>query len=189
MSLAQEILRKHIADRGEVINNDEIIKRKELEIQKLRRKLDGYMEMRSEGEISREVFREKNEELSRKFSVLEKDINRLYAEEELNSQETIDCQKKLDLLKDLLYNYVNVCDNSDIPENVVEAFVKEIRVSKNGFEWYLRTDGSLHSFVVKGRKKQTGEIIESASDPPSCNLIDRNTGSYQRNVILHEFVS
>ena len=47
---------------------------------------------------------------------------------------TIDCQKKLDLLKDLLYNYVNVSDDSDIPENVVEAFVKEIRVSKNGFE-------------------------------------------------------
>ncbi len=189
LSLAQEILRKHIADRGVVINNDEIIKRKEIEIQKLRRKLDGYMEMRSEGEISRDVFREKNEELSRKISVLEKDINRLYAEEELNSQETIDCHKKLDLLKNLLYNYVNVSDDSDIPGNVVEAFIKEIRVSKNGFEWYLRTGGSLHSFVVKGRKRQTGEIIESAVDPPPCNLTDRNTGSYQRNVIPCELVS
>ena len=189
LSLAQTLLEKHIADKGSVIDNSSVILHKENEVDKLKRKLNGYMEMRSEGEISKEIFLAKRDELNKKISLLETEINELYAEEDMSCQEEEHYKEKLDSLKKLLNSYVDFENLTDIPEKVIEAFVKEIRVSKDGLEWHLRTDGSVHNCSVKGRKRKTGEVVESEPDPPLCHLIERNTGSYCRwqEVIFTQF--
>ena len=173
--IAEGVLKKHISDKKDTIDNSEIIERKEFEVQKIKRKLDGFMEMRAEGEISREVFLEKSEELNKKISLLETEIQKLSVEEDMKSQEKINYQEKLEALNQILKRYVDFKNLIDIPEKIVEAFVEKIKVSKDGFEWYLRTDGSVHNCSVRGRKKDTSKVIEADPDPPLCHLVVRDT--------------
>lgn len=177
LELAQAIVENHITDKyDDVDDNSEIIGRKEAELTKLKRKLDGFMEMRSEREISKEVFLGKSEELNKKIAILETEISKLSIKDEVKSQEVINYNEKLLVLKELLNSYVDFKNLKDIPENVVEAFTKEIRVSKEGIDWYLRTDESVHSCTVTGRKPQTSELVVLNIDD-RCHLDKCFTGS------------
>ena len=92
--------------------------------------------MRVEGDISKEYFREKKDELERKMNLIEKQILNLKPEEK-----QIDSYDYTDILKDLresLKEYVGF-EYSVIPESLVEAFIEKIWVSADEFRWYLRT--------------------------------------------------
>ena len=111
-------------------------------------------------------------ELQNKIAELEAEQNK--------TTPVIDYKEKLEVLRYALEQYTNFDHDGDIPDNVVEAFVEKIVVSKDGFDWYLRFDGDpsgpLH-LKTEGKRKNKTEIIDSKAVAPSGALL--TTGCYQ----------
>lgn len=94
------------------------------------------IEMREDGDIDREYFKERKDELEKRITVLLQEIERLTPK--APEQFTEDFGKTLKKLRKKLEGYVR-CDEAKIPEGVVEAFIEKIWVSKDEFRWYLRS--------------------------------------------------
>lgn len=176
LNLAKSILAKHITDTCDIVDNKDKIKRKRSEVEKLKKKLDNYMEMRSEGEISKEVFKAKNEDLSKRINDLEKEINSLLNEEQEKATNKIQYEGRLEELTKILESKLDFDNLPDIPDKVIEAFIEKIVVSKDGFDWYLRCKPETHKCNIKGRTRQYAHILEP--EPSSeCPFEDSGTGS------------
>ncbi len=88
---------------------------------------------------------------------------------------------RIEIRTELDYSqYTNPNENENIPESIIEAFVKKIVVSKDGFDWYLRFDGDpndpLHC-TTTGKRKTTTQIQVAGLNSPTMNSSD--TGCYQ----------
>lgn len=55
--LANSILEAHIDDTEEDVSREIQLKAKQTELERLNRKMDNYIEMRAEGDLGREMFR------------------------------------------------------------------------------------------------------------------------------------
>ena len=80
LALANSILEAHIGDTEEIQDKEAILKSKQAELARLSKKIDGYIEMRAEGNLSREAFRMKCAELEPRMQQLQKEIEKLAAE-------------------------------------------------------------------------------------------------------------
>lgn len=136
MDLSYAMLEKHIADQEELPDNTDVIQRKQGEIEKLMNKRTNLIEMRAEGDIDKEMFRSKKQEIEDRVAKLTEEIKGLQPEKEQTSNE--DYSVKLLELRERLKEYTGF-DYSVIPESIVEAFIERIWVSKDEFRWYLRT--------------------------------------------------
>lgn len=139
MDLSYAMLEKHIADQEELPDNTDVIRRKQGEIEKLMNKRTNLIEMRAEGNIDKEMFRSKKQEIEDRVAKLTEEIKGLQPEKEQTSNE--DYSVKLLELRERLKEYTGF-DYSVIPESIVEAFIERIWVSKDEFRWYLRTGNS-----------------------------------------------
>lgn len=142
MDLSYSMLEKHIADEEEIPDNSDVIERKEQEYEKLQKKKENLIEMRVEGDIDKDLFREKKKEIELQLSKLENEIALLKPVD--IKQTTEDYTEKLALLRKQLKKYTGF-EYSVIPESVVEAFIEKIWVSKDEFRWYLRTGKEANS--------------------------------------------
>lgn len=142
LQLSYSMLEKHIADEEDIPDNSDTIKRKNEEIEKLSTKRVNLIEMRAEGDIDKDLFREKKHELELKIDKLTEEIKALQPDDRKQTVE--DFTGKLYELKSRLAEYTGF-EYSVIPESVVEAFVECIWVSKDEFRWYLRTSNKTPS--------------------------------------------
>lgn len=142
MDLSYAMLEKHIADQEELPDNTDVIRRKQGEIEKLMNKRTNLIEMRAEGDIDKELFRSKKQEIEDRVAKLTEEIKGLQPEKEQTSNE--DYSVKLLELRERLKEYTGF-DYSVIPESIVEAFIERIWVSKDEFRWYLRTGNNADS--------------------------------------------
>ena len=136
MNLSYSMLEKHIADQEELPDNTEVIQRKQGEIDRLMKKRANWIEMRAEGDIDKDLFHAKKQEIEERVAVLTEEIKDLQPKKEQTSTE--DYTVKLLELRERLKEYTGF-DYSVIPESIVEAFIERIWVSKDEFRWYLRT--------------------------------------------------
>lgn len=136
MHLSYSMLEKHIADQEELPDNTEVIQRKRGEIDRLMKKRANLIEMRAEGDIDKDLFHAKKQEIEERVAVLTEEIKDLQPKKEQTSTE--DYTIKLLELRERLKEYTGF-DYSVIPESIVEAFIERIWVSKDEFRWYLRT--------------------------------------------------
>ena len=147
-----------------------MLEEKTNELSRLNKKLDNFIEMRSEREISKEVFKLKAFELEPKILKLQNEIAELEAKQN-ELPEIVDYQEKLTVLQYALEQYTNA-DENDVPESVIEAFVERIVASKDGFDWYLRFDGDpinpLHC-TTKGKRKSTTSISVAGELSPAIH--------------------
>lgn len=141
LQIAYSLLEQHIADQEETPDNADEISRKEEEIERLNKKLANLIEMREDGDIEKEFFRERKREIEEKITLLSQSIKNLGQSQRQDKAE--DFSERLSALKNKLSEYTEF-DQLVIPDSVVEAFVDKIWVSKDEFRWYLRTnrDGS-----------------------------------------------
>ena len=95
--------------------------------------------MRAEGDIDKELFRERKQEIEERIAKLTEEIKSLKPDDTKTTPQ--DYAKKLQELRERLKEYTGF-DYSVIPESVVEAFIQKIWVSKDEFRWYLRTGNS-----------------------------------------------
>ena len=142
MDLSYAMLEKHIADQEELPDNIDVIRRKQGEIEKLMNKRTNLIEMRAEGDIDKEMFRSKKQEIEDRVAKLTEEIKGLQPEKEQTSNE--DYSVKLLELRERLKEYTGF-DYSVIPESIAEAFIERIWVSKDEFRWYLRTGNNADS--------------------------------------------
>ena len=170
LALANSMLEAHIGDTEEKENTEEILQQKTAEYKKLSKKLDTYVEMRADGEISRELFKQKSEELEPKLNTLKKEIAELSAAQDEPQIE--DYREKITVLEYALEQYTHYDENEDIPDSVIEAFVEKIVASENGFDWYLRFDGDpndpLHC-SVDGKRRKSAAVIDAGEHSPAIH--------------------
>ena len=178
LALANSILEAHLADAEDTQGNEAILNSKQAELARLSKKIDGYIEMRADGDLSREAFRMKCAELEPRIQQLQKEIETLSAKSA--PKEDVNYAEKLTILQYTLEQYTNKDEGQDVPESVIEAFVKKIVVSKDGFDWYLRFDGDpgkpLHC-KLEGKRKSTTKIVVTKDFSPA--LDSSTTGRYQ----------
>ena len=169
LALANSMLEAHINDTEIIEDNTDVIQYKKAELEKANRKLDNYIEMRAEGEISKEIFKQKTAELETTILKLQTEIAEL--EVVKPEIEITDYAEKLTVLQYALEQYTNWDDN-DVPESVIEAFVVKIVASKDGFDWYFRFNGNpddpLHC-TVEGKRKSTTQISVAGGYSPAIH--------------------
>lgn len=146
MDLSYSMLEKHIADQEDTPDYTEEIKHKESEIERLSKKRVNLIEMRAEGDIDKELFRERKQEIENRIAILTEEIKTLQPDETKQSPQ--DYMQKLQELRERLKEYTGF-EYSVIPESIVEAFIEKIWVSKDEFRWYLRSgNGSSDEFDI-----------------------------------------
>jgi hypothetical protein len=151
---------------------------KQAELGRLQKKLDNYIEMRAEGDLSRELFRSECAKVEPRIKQLQEEIEELSAAAE--PREVVDYTEKLTVLQYALEQYTHINEGQNVPESVIEAFVVKIVVSKDGFDWYLRFDGNpdkpLHCHLQGKRKTNTKITVSSGCSPA---MDSSPTGCYQ----------
>lgn len=136
LELAYKMLEEHISDTQEKTDRDELIRRKNAEIEKLSNRRNNLIEMRADGDIDKESFRAKKLEIDQRIATLTSEIEGLSKQEDNKEKE--DCLSKLKNLRKKLEEYTSF-DVDNLPEKVIEAFIEKIWVSKDEFRWYIRT--------------------------------------------------
>lgn len=164
ISVAMDILERHINVQDDTDSNSVLISDKENQINKLNQRLTNLVEMRADGEISREIFAENRQKIENKISVLKNEISGMKAKEEV---EVVDYRHKIDFLKFTLDKVTNVDTTDKIPDQVIEAFVKSITVSKDKFIWTLRFFEEPVELTVNGKRKNNATISKL------CNMQHR----------------
>ena len=178
LALANSILEAHIDDTEETKNNDALIEAKQVELARLSKKLDSYVEMRSEGDISRELFRSKCAELEPKIKNLQEEIDKLTTANK--PKEVVDYREKLTVLQYALEQYTYPDEGHNVPESVIEAFVTKIVVHPDSFDWYFRFDGDPSDPLrckIEGKRRTTTKIVVAGVNSPAIHT--GNTGRYQ----------
>ena len=179
LALANSILDAHINDTKEHESNDRRLQVKCSELARLTKKMDNLIEMRAEGDISRELFRTKCNELEPKIQQLQAEIEKLSAPTEL-AEKVPNYKEKLTFLHYALEKYTNPAEGEDVPPHVVEAFVTKIVAGKDGFDWYLRFNGDPDKPLrgkLEGKRKNTTKITVSEANSPAA--VEGSTGCHQ----------
>ena len=150
---ATEMLEKHIDDE---VNQDftEEIEAINKEIQKQKDRLKNLVEMRMDGEISKEIFSEKKQDIEERITRLEAEL-REYAVDEM--PETEDTQDRLKVLQELMEKNFDF-SGQEVPEEIVDAFVDSIIVHKDYFEWNLKLAEKPVCCNVEGNKRKSKVI-------------------------------
>ena len=158
--LATQMLEKHIADKEISVDNSAMIETKKEDIKKLEMRINNLIEMRADGEIDKETFKNKRNDAEKQILNLKQQIKELSPIDSDEECEEPDYEKKITVLKYALQKYLDFDKNEDIPEKVVEAFVDKIVVHENYLEWYLR--------------------FSDPNDPKRCNVVGkrRNKAEY-----------
>ena len=186
LALALSMLEKHIDDEEQNVDNTEIIQEKETEIEKFTKRLSGLTEMRADGEITREVFKEKQTEIQERISKLQEEILALKPEKNINDEEEATHEEKITILKYYMAKSISPQKDEDIPEDVIRAFVEKIIVHENGFDWYMRfdPDNPPKNLNIEGRNKKTAKVSSLCS--PQHRLLLTKVGQ-SKFVKIREF--
>ena len=135
---------------------------------KLQNRLDNLIEMRADCEISKEQFKNKSSEIKKRIQTIENELSQIEPEE-TETAVLYERDERLALFKSFLWQTIYVSKDSDIPDDIIRAFVSRIIVHEDTFDWYLRfmPENSFETLKPIG-KRETNTIIT-----PFCLSRDR----------------
>ena len=175
LSLAYEMLEKHIADSEDEPDIATIIEAQNKELEKWEKKLDNYIEMRADGEISKEVFLAKTGDINDRIAEIKKYLMSL--QQDNSEVEERDYDSLLEALKKELEAYVDFESSTEIPDQILEAFIEKIVVHKDSFEWHLRIPTANTRCEIGEEEGMTDEVesviefLEKEETPTSQKLL------------------
>ena len=177
IKIANEMLEDHYKDDREIDFQKEIEETKhKLEI--LDKKFDNLIDMRIAGEIDAAKFDEKKKVLTDEKEKYEKILDSYQIDDEISDEEY---KQRLQVLKYGLEKDFNFSTHS-IPDEVIEAFVKEIIVYPDCFVWKLNIVDRDLKLKIAGRKKNPDvSLIES---PAIGNHITGSNCQEERLIIV-----
>ncbi len=135
VDLALSIIDKHKNDKKKQVDNTDMLRQYEDERARLQNRLDNLIEMRADGEITKEMFQAKASEIKIGLKELEGNMKKLEQTAETNNTSP---EKKTVLLKQQIQQMVCLSDDGDVPDGLLHAFVAKIVVHEDSFDWYLR---------------------------------------------------
>ena len=156
----------------------EKIKRVKNSIDKYNKKIDNLIELRTDGEISKEKYIEKKEEYEKQLEYLQKEL------EELNSVDDriSDVESRLSVFKEIVKRMDFLDDQKKVPEYLIDGLVDYILVDGNTFKWKFRMlpDGydllpDEYALLFEGKKENNYSITPLNADFPQ--FANGNTGS------------
>ena len=158
LALAEAMLERHIDDEEPQTDNNRLIEQKQAEAEKLNKRLHSLIEMRADGEITRDIFKAKKQEIEDRLIAIQNELNQLQPQEEAVDDATHD--EKIKILKFYLEQSVNPDAMENIPEDVIRAFIVKVVVHENSFDWYLRfsPDKPPKSLCIDGKRKTTAKV-------------------------------
>mgnify|MGYP003290922565 FL=1 len=178
LALANSILENYNGNTDEDRRNEAALEMKQRELNRLQKRMDNLIEMRADGDLSKDMFRMKSEELEPKMQKLQKEIEELSQKREPKVIEHY--KEKLTILQYALSQYSCPKEGEDVPESVIEAYFSKIVVKKDGFDWYIRINGDpnkpLHC-KLEGKRRSTTKIVVTQDFSPA--LDSSTTGRYQ----------
>ena len=163
LNLANSILEAHFSSEEKPKVDEQALEKKRSELAQLHRKCDILIEMRAEGDLTKETFKQKKAKVETDILRLESEILEIEAAQCTAAEPVTDYKEKLEVLRYALEQYTSP-DQEDVPPSVIEAFVEKIVVSKDGYDWYLRFSGDpndpLHC-TTEGKRKSNTKITIS----------------------------
>ena len=178
LALANSILENYNGNTDEDRRNEAALEMKQRELDRLQKRMDNLIEMRADGDLSKDMFRMKSEELEPKMQKLQKEIEELSQKREPKVIEHY--KEKLTILQYALSQYSCPKEGEDVPESVIEAYFSKIVVKKDGFDWYIRINGDpdkpLHC-KLEGKRRSTTKVVVTQDFSPA--LDSSTTGCHQ----------
>lgn len=151
------------------------------EIDKLKMRIDNLLDMCSDGDISREIFRQKRDLIESKIYELEVNNTELRKQLKDNSEQNIK-DKKVEKLSEFLK--LNVFrDDAPIPDTIIEKYVQEIVVDKDNFTWKLNPSiGQVDNLLIEMDKN----IRKNNISNKTMYHVHSSTGCYQLNTLIEK---
>ena len=116
---------------------------------RLQKRLDNLIEMRADGEITKEMFQAKASEIKIGLKELEENMKKLEQTAETNDTSP---DGKTALLKQQINQMFCLNDDDDVSEGLLHTFVTKIVVHEDSFDWYLRFRPDKGSAEVEPQK-------------------------------------
>ena len=144
------------------------------QIDKLKKQIAVLVDMCTEGDISREVFRQKKQKLEDQIINLEKTNNEC-KQQILESEDDKLKQRRIESLTEFIK--MQAFDpRAKIPETMIDVFVDRIVYDKGVFSWYLNPKLGNETFKVDTTDWKKSMLKSQKKTLPAHN----STGSYQR---------
>ena len=124
--------------------------------------------MRADGEITKEQFKNKSSEIKKRIQTIENELSQIEPEE-TETAVLYERNERLALFKSFLWQTIYVSKDSDIPDDIIRAFVSRIVAHEDTFDWYLRImpENSFETLKPIGKRKTNTKIT------PFCLSRDR----------------
>ena len=159
-------------------NDKERIESNIRQIDKLKKQIATLVDMCTEGDISREVFREKKQKLEDQIISLEKTNNEC-RQQILESEDDMLKKTRIESLTEFIK--MKAFDpRAKIPESLIDAFVDRVVFDKGVFSWYLNPKYGNESFDI-----DTGGWKKNMLETQKKTLpVNSSSGSYQRSTLI-----
>ena len=171
MAMAQDVAEVKAPER----NDKERLEANNRQIEKLNRQLANLVDMCSEGDISREVFRSKKKKLEDQISNLEK-LNDECRQRFLELEDNGAKDRCIDSLSEFI-KMTAFDARAKIPDTVIDNFVDQIVFDHGAFIWYLNPVYGNEVYKQDASDWKKKQHLQSLSD--KCTLqACPSTGSY-----------
>ena len=168
IDLALSIINKHKDDEEPQQDNTALIRQYDDEKTKLQKRLDNLIEMRADGEITKDYFLNKTTEIEARLKAIEDELAKLKPCEQKETK-PCDLDERIALFKYFLMQSIYSTDDGNIPEDIIRAFVSKIIVHESSFDWYLRFVPEMSPATLK----ISGNRQKSAKVSPPCDMLRR----------------
>lgn len=164
--------------------NQKNIKEIKMKIQRLQKKLSNIIEMRADGEITKEEYNSMRAKIDSQIQSLQ--VNLDSSNEYNDNKENM--EQRLELIKQALSETIDF-SKPKLPEYIIERFVRQVTpIDNNTFRWYIKlTDTDDNDFPpdkiainLQGRKGNATAIIEN--EEVSLPSYQCCTGCYIRKI-------
>ena len=176
MAMAQDVAEVKAPER----NDKERLEANNRQIEKLNRQLANLVDMCSEGDISREVFRSKKKKLEDQISNLEK-LNDECRQRVLELEDNGAKDKRIDSLSEFI-KMTAFDARAKIPDTVIDNFVDQIVFDHGAFIWYLNPTYGNEVYKQEASDWKKKQHLQSLNDKTTSSACC-STGSYRTEVI------
>ena len=165
MAMAQDVAEVKAPER----NDKERLEANNRQIEKLNRQLANLVDMCSEGDISREVFRSKKKKLEDQISNLEK-LNDECRQRVLELEDNGAKDRRIDSLSEFI-KMTAFDARAKIPDTVIDNFVDQIVFDHGAFIWYLNPTYGNEVYKQEAsdwKKKQHLQSLNDTATSSAC---------------------